>query len=246
MSDPFYNPDWWKENMAASLVRKKITARAASGTMPGDSFLIVTEGKVTEPVYFRLLLGELQLSAVKIRIQPGDASDPLRVINTAVREAQEQKRRAKKGTLRLNEPSRFDHVWAVIDTDVATRMGNWNNLSQTANAKGVKLAHSTPCFEFWLLLHVVGFTTRGDLGNGEDAKNALTHALGRDYSTNQETAKETMRSFIEKWPTAIGHAEQVRKHHWTVATPIPANPSTEVDILVRALNDAAPEHLRKL
>ena len=44
----------------------------------------------------------------------------------------------------------------------------------------------------------------------------------------------------------IGHGEQVRRHHEAAATPQPANPSTEVDRLVRAMNDSAPEHLRKV
>ena len=109
-----------------------------------------------------------------------------------------------------------------------------------------KSAHSTPCFEFWLLLHLVGFTTRADLVDGDAAKSAVKHAFGRDYSTNEETAKEAIASFLSKWPESVGYAEQVRRHHRDAATPQPANPSTEVDRLVRAMNDSAPEHLRKL
>jgi RloB-like protein len=110
----------------------------------------------------------------------------------------------------------------------------------------VKLAYSTPCFEFWLLLHLVGFTTRADLVNGDAAKSAVNDALGRDYSTNEETAKAVIPTFIAKWHEAVGHAEKVRSHHQDAATLEPANPSTEVDRLVRAMNDSAPEHLRKL
>jgi hypothetical protein len=110
----------------------------------------------------------------------------------------------------------------------------------------VTLAHSTPCFEFWLLLHLVGFTTRADLVDGEAAKSAVKHALGRDYSTNEKTAKAAIATFLAKWPESVGHAEQVRRHHRDAATPQPANPSTAVDRLVRAMNDSAPGRLRKL
>lgn len=241
-----WNPAWWREAKAASLERRRRAVAAAALAKPGDAFLIVTEGTVTEPIYFDLLLRDLQLSVVRIKVQPGDASDPRHVIRTAEREAREQVRKAKKGTLGISEPAKFDHVWAVVDTDVAVRMDSWNDVRQLAAARKVKLAHSTPCFEFWLLLHIVGYTTRTDLVDGDTAKSAVKMALGRDYSTNEEVAKEVFPIFFPQWPKAVAHAERVRRHHESAATPQPANPSTEVDRLVRAMNDSAPEHLRKL
>lgn len=243
--DCAWNPNWWLEAKAASLERKRRVVTTAALAKPGDAFLIVTEGTVTEPIYFDLLLRDLQLSVVRIKVQPGDASDPRHVIRTAEREAKAQVRKAKKGVLGINEPAKFDHVWAVVDTDVAVRNHIWNDVRQLAIAKKVALADSTPCFEFWLLLHLLGFTTRADLVNGAAAKSAVKHALGRDYSTNAETAREAIATLIAKWPESIGYAEQVRRHHRDAATPQPANPSTEVDRLVRAMNDSAPEHLRK-
>jgi hypothetical protein len=234
--DATYDPNWWREAKAASLERKRRPVAASAG----DAFLIVTEGKVTEPVYFNLLLRDLHLSTVRIKVQPGDASDPRRVIRTAERLANEQKRKHKKGVLGIDEPAKFDHVWAVVDTDVAVRNNIWNDVLQLAVAKKVMLAHSTPCFEFWLLLHIAGFTTRADLVDGDTAKSAVKHALGRDYSTNEATAKEAIATFLSKWPEAVGHAERVRHHHEEAQTPKPANPSTEVDRLVRALNDSKP------
>jgi hypothetical protein len=241
-----WNPNWWREAKAASLERRKREIAASALAQPGDSFLIVTEGTVTEPTYFDLLLLDLQLSAVRVQILPGDASDPRHVINTAEREAKAQMRRAKKGLLGINEPSKFDHVFAVVDTDVAIRNGIWNDVQQLAAGRKVKLAHSSPCFEFWLLLHISGYTTRADLINGEAAKRAVRHELGRDYSTNQKAAKEVMPSFVVNWPQAVAHAQQVRQYHIEAGTVQPANPSTEVDVLVRAMNDSAPEHLRKI
>ncbi len=244
--DCVWDSNWWLAPKAASLERKRRETAASALARRGDAFLIVTEGTVTEPVYFELLIRELQLSVVRIKVQPGDHSDPRHVIRTAVREAKEQVRKFKKGVLGINEPAKYDHVWAVVDTDVAVRMGLWNDVQQLATAGKVRLAHSTPCFEFWLLLHLVGFTTRADLVNGDAAKSAVKAALGRDYSTNEETAKKVIPAFIAKWHEAAGHAAKVRRHHHDAATPQPANPSTEVDLLVRAMNDSALEHLRKL
>jgi hypothetical protein len=241
-----YDPNWWQVPKALSLARKARQPAPAALAKPGDAFLIVTEGEVTEPVYFELLRCDLDLLVVRIKVQPGDATDPRRVILTAERLAKEQQRKAKKGLLGINEPSRFDHVWAVVDTDVAVRNHIWNDVQQLAAARKVKLAHSTPCFEFWLLLHIAGFTTRADLVDGTAAKSAIKHALGRDYSTNKETAEVAIASFLSKWPEAVGHAEKVRLYHECAQTSKPANPSTEVDRLARALNDSALEHRRKL
>lgn len=244
--DCAWDPNWWEAPKAASLERKRRAVAAAALAQPGDAFLIVTEGEVTEPVYFDLLIRELSLGVVRIKIQPGDHSDPRHVVRTAERVAKKQMKDAKKGILGTNEPAKFDHVWAVIDTDVAVRQGFWNDVEQLAAARKVTLAHSTPCFEFWLLLHIVGFTTRADLVDGATAKSAVKDELGQDYSTTEETAKEAMVKFIARWHQAVVYAEQVRNHHQAAGTQAPANPSTEVCRLVRALNDSSLLHLRKL
>ena len=139
----------------------------------------------------------------------------------------------------------YDHVWAVIDTDVAVRQGFWNDVMQLAGARGVNLAHSTPCIEFWFLLHF-GYTTRTDLVDGTTTKHAVEAKLERPYSTNEATAREAMPLFLPKWPEAVVHAEGVRRHHEQARTTLPANPSTEVDRLVRALNDASLAQYRQL
>jgi hypothetical protein len=240
------NPNWWQERKAASLERKKRAVVASALAKPGDAFLIVTEGEVTEPVYFNLLIQDLQLGVVRIKVQPGDHSDPRHVIRTAERVAKKQVRDHKKGVLGTGEPSKFDHIWAIVDTDVAVRQGFWNDVQQLAGARKVKLAHSTPCFEFWLLLHINGFTTRSDLVDGDAAKSAVKHAFGHDYSTNEDIAKKAIATLLPKWPESVGNAERVRKYHQDAGTHQPANPSTEVDQLVRALNDSASKHWQKL
>ena len=148
--------------------------------------------------------------------------------------------------LGVNEPGKLDHVWPVIDTNVAVREGFWNDVRQLAAARKVKLAHSTPCFEFWLLLHLTGFTTRSDLVDGDAAKQAVKHAFGQEYSTNEDVARKALAAFLLKWPEAVICAEQVRRHHETAGTQSPCNPSTDVDRLVRALNHSALVHLQKL
>ena len=238
-----YDPHWWKAEKAASLARKREQQSASAWAKPGDAFLIVTEGTVAEPVYFERLRRDLELSAIRIQVLPGEASDPRRVIEMASREAKAQELRAKRGLLRMDEPERFDQVWAVIDTDVAVRQGHWNDVRQLAAARKVKLAHSSPCFEFWLLLHL-RYNTH-PLVDGAAAKSALKHALGQDYAKNAATTQAAIELLIPKWPAAVANAERVSRHHQQAATPEPANPSSEVWQLATAMNDSTPEYQRK-
>jgi hypothetical protein len=240
-----YDPEWWKAPKAASIERKRRATEAAAAAKRGDTFLIVTEGTMTEPVYFEFLKGDLQLYAVHVVVISGRASDPRHVINTAADKIKEHERRRRKDKLAVTEPQKFDHVWAVIDTDVAVRNGIWSNVKQLAASKKVSLAHSTPCFEYGLLLHLQD-TTRGDLVDGTAAKHVVKAELGREYSTNEKTARDAMPLFMPHWPAAVKRAERVRQYHAEAATPDPANPSTDVDRLVSALNDSAPEHAKKI
>jgi hypothetical protein len=241
-----WDKDWWRERKASSLERKRRAEAKSAVDRRGDSFLIVTEGTVTEPIYFSLLINELQLSTVKIKVMPGVHSDPRHVIRTAYAESQLQMRRAKSDSLGIDEPLKFDHVWAVIDTDVAVRQTFWNDVQQLAKARKITLAHSTPCFEYWLLMHIVEFTTRTDLVDGNAAKNAVIDALGQDYSTKEDTARAALTAILPKWPKAVAFAERVRRHHLEAQTPPPANPSTEVDLLVRALSASGRAHQQKV
>jgi alcohol dehydrogenase class IV len=240
--DWVWDKDWWRERKASSLERKRRAEAESAIDRRGDSFLIVTEGTVTEPIYFSLLICELQLSTVKIKVMPGVHSDPRHVIRTAYAESQLQMRRAKTDSLAIDEPAKFDHVWAVIDTDVAVRQNFWNEVQQLAKARRISLAHSTPCFEYWLLMHIVEFTTRTDLVDGDAAKSAVKHALGHGYSTKEETAKAALAAILPNWPKAVAFAERVRRHHLDAQTTPPANPSTEVDLLVRALSASGRAH----
>ncbi len=201
---------------------------------------------MTEPLYFKLLRNDLKLSTVTVAIHPGDHSDPRHVVATADRMMKDRARRARKGQLGMGEPAKYDHVWAVVDTDVAVRQGFWNDVVQLAAARKVKLSHSNPCFEFWLLLHLVGATTRHDLIDGDAAKAAVKKHLGREYSTNEAVAKKAMPVFVAKWVDAVKAAEAVRRDHESAGTASPANPSTEVDRLVCVMNDAAQVTHRKL
>lgn len=236
---------WWANQQPLGRPAAKPVLRTAYAK-PGDSILIVTEGTVTEQVYFKLVRNDLKLATVTVAIHPGDASDPRHVVRTAERLVKDLARRARKGLLGMGEPAKYDHVYAVVDTDVAIRQGFWNDVTQLASARKVTLSPSTPCFETWLLFHLLGATTRSDLPDGTAAKAAVEEALGQPYSTNETVAKKVMPIFIPKWPDAVKAAETVRKAHASAGTVLPANPSTEVDRLICVMNDSAQPAHRKI
>lgn len=245
MSNDSYNSEWWKDAKSQSLKRRAEQRSQDALAKLGDKFLIVTEGTITEPVYFKQLRESLSLKAVDVNVLPGPTSDPARVIKEAdliVRNLAKRSGNAKR--FANNEIARYDHVWAVVDTDVSIRNGSWEDVKKLAAEKNVKLAHSSPCVEFWLRLHF-GYTT-SSLLNGKIAKKEVERVLGQSYSTNKAEAKKAIALFLNKWPDAVRHAEKVRAHHQSAGTQLPANPSTEVDRLVRALNDAATKGYRKL
>ena len=236
---------WWQQAKAQSLERKTRAKSAAAQALaqPGDSFLIVTEGLVTERVYFELLKTDLKLGRAEVHVKPGDASDPKRVIETAARIARERRKKGGQRKLRFDQSNSFDHVWAIIDTDHATNQGIWKEVEGLARKLKVNLAHSTPCFEFWLLLHS-SYSTK-PYQSGDDAKQAVAGLLNSNYSTNRAIAEKAIARLIPEWPMAAERAERVRSHHDVAQTALPANPSTEVAKLVRALNDSLHEHQRR-
>ena len=91
--DCAWNPNWWLEAKAASLERKRLAVAATALAKPGDAFLIVTEGTVTEPIYFDLLLRDLQLSVVRVKVQPGTL--PILGMSSEPRSARRKSRCAK-------------------------------------------------------------------------------------------------------------------------------------------------------
>ena len=72
----------------------------------------------------------------------------------------------------------------------------WNEVQKIASDRGVAFGLSIPCFEFWLLLHIAGFTTRLGFVDGSAAKRAVRNALRRDPSTRATEAKEVISSKI--------------------------------------------------
>lgn len=128
-------------------LRSDVSRRKASRS-PYEKVLIVCEGEKTEPVYFSELIDHYEINSANIRITGNCGSDPLSVVNHALKLYQEEK---VKG-------DNFDHVYCVFDQDSYNLPPNkyQQALDKIAGAKPKDTFFaitSVPCFEYWLLLH---------------------------------------------------------------------------------------------
>jgi len=124
--------------------RKGLTPRKSQKRDARTFFVIATEGYATEKKYFNGLETKAN-PKVKIEVleKESTASSPEDVLNALNAYAKEY--------VLIEE----DELWVVIDRD------SWSakmikNIAQACHQKpGYFFALSNPCFEFWLLLHVV-------------------------------------------------------------------------------------------
>lgn len=111
---------------------------------PRARFLIVCEGKVTEPLYFKEI-GRIERGIVELEIVPGGV--PKAVVERAVQMKKESEREAKR---RRDQNLRYDCVWCVFDVDNHPLVPE---AKEQAQANAIDVAISNPCFELWFLLH---------------------------------------------------------------------------------------------
>lgn len=126
--------------------RARRPARRAATRSPRRRLLLVCEGRVTEPEYFRGFERWVRNSTVEVVI-PDDHGVPLTLVEHAHRCNREASQRAAR---ERDSYLSYDEVWCVFDVDEHPRL---NEAVQLAQARGIQVAISNPCFELWLLLH---------------------------------------------------------------------------------------------
>jgi len=209
---------------------------------PAKAILIVTEGEVTEPTYFEVLRRKLSLPTMEIAILPKGCGDPRRLAEHAVEAAGRRRADAKSERLSFSKAAKFDELWIVFDTDIPVQHGRFADGMAFAESRGVKAAHSSPCFEYWLLLHKA-YTT-APMPKCADVIPRLSEALGTKYEKDAEVSRALIPPLLDGIALARESAEKVRSHHAAAGTVEPANPSTEVDRLIDVL-DPPPKEPKK-
>jgi RloB-like protein len=173
-------------------------------------FLIVCEGKKTEPNYFRSF--RVPQNVAEIDVQ-GFGYNPSKLVD-----------RAKE----LTEQEEYDQVWCVFDRDSWTPQ-DFNNAIESAANQGFMVAYSNEAFELWYVLHFE-FLNSGI--PRDDYPQKLNLLLGRKYKKNSETIYDEL---FDKQTIAIRNAINLLKQY-DPHIPSKDNPCTTVHLLVHELN----------
>jgi hypothetical protein len=187
---------------------------------PKPRFLIICEGTVTEPCYFRDVR-HVERSLIELQIEP--RATPKGIVERAVELKKQADHDAER---RADDNLKYDEVWCVFDVDEHSLIPA---AKDQANANGIHLAVSNPCFELWALLHFQDQSAHID----RDKVQHLCRRHMRNYE--KEVDYETLRP---KYSDALRRAEDLERWHESRGT-VGANPSTTVYKLVALIKAKA-------
>jgi len=208
--------------------------RSAPKRVSSDVFLIVTEGKVTEPEYFKALCAALNMSKVDVEVcQSEFGTDPLNIVAYADKLKKDRFRQAKKSGMVVA----YDQVWVVFDQEGPENGRNWQGGLDSARDRGFRVVFSNPSFEFWLLLHHE-YTTALFANSGA----VETRLKSKDSGYGKHAGQtDFAKTYLPETAKAITNARRVRADHAQTET---RNPYTDADELVIHLSLAVREHNR--
>lgn len=150
-------------------------------------------------------------------MQEGTGNNPVRLVKTALKTLQRQKRKGVD----------FDYVWIVCDGE---EHPEFPDIVRHPPDKKVKIAYTNPCIEFWLYLHF-HYSDNGTDAAG--ARSLLERCEGMEsYTKAQPDIYARCRDRTE---AAIENAEKLREYHRIQEEEAWENPSTTMDLLIKQL-----------
>lgn len=195
-------------------------------------FLIVCEGKKTEPFYFKALVKNCISTVREVTIE-GKGMATIALV---------EKTKEIKEDLERRNAMLFDRVWVVFDKD---DFEDFNDAIALARRYGFKSAWTNEAFELWYILHFQYL----DTGISRDAYlEKLGDAFRKSMNDDKfryEKGNPEIYHLLQRYgreDLAKRYAERLRKTHRgnDYAT---HKPCTMVDILVKELEE--PEKLLK-
>jgi hypothetical protein len=191
-------------------------------------FLIVCEDTKSAIAYFKALKKHLNLAATSVIVaHSGGRTQPIQVVEEAVARKKEAAS-PRSGT----EP--FDHVWCVVDGDYRDKIP-----SARAKAKtyGIKLAISTMCFEYWVLLHFE------ECDKPTLDCDGVIHNLKSRHLPDYEKGDCDFRLIVEGVDIASQRAERLRKPGIERGDlPEEQNPCSEVYKLINSILETSDKN----
>lgn len=199
--------------------------RKAESRQPRATVWIICEGLRTEPNYFQGLLRSLGMNPELARVVPSQyGSDPLSVVRYAE-------------DLLKDDPG-VDHIWSVFDRD---RHSTFDAAQERFRAKRgravhrLRVASSTPCFEFWLLLHLCDATSPFRAADGGSECEEVQKAIRREINGYEKSAPDVFEQFRAGLNDAIGRARRLAADNELTGSRNPATTVHELVLDMRAL-----------
>ncbi len=183
--------------------------------------LIVCEDNKSAPSYFKALKRYFNLSATSVQVEgSGGSTQPIQVVRKAIMLMESARSQASS-----TEP--YSQVWCVIDGDYGSKIVN---ARESASKRGVKLAVSTKCFEYWLLLHYEEYD-RASMDC-----DSVVSVLRRKRIPNYEKGVYDFREMVKRVEDAVARAEKLRLPGiMRNELPEDQNPCSEVYLLINAV-----------
>ena len=191
---------------------KRLSKRRPYTRSLRQKFLIVCEGKRTEPNYFTSFRVRKD---VKVQVI-GEGYNTLSLVERAIE---------------LEREGKYDQAWVVFDRDDFPAQ-HFNEAISLAERNGIGVAYSNQAFEIWYLLH---FNYHDVATSRRLYKQMLTKRLGFEYQKNDPDMYTHLQM---KQADAIRNAKKLLQTY-TSPKPERDNPSTTVHRLVEALNKFA-------
>lgn len=212
-----------RKNNSINSRRKSFSAnsRPERGTKDGEKFLIVTEGQKTEVNYLTDFAREYNIRSRVHILKRGSASDPTSVFNAAEKENGKQKN--DDGSPESGHG--YAKIFCVFDRDSHDDK-NFKEAQQKMKGKKFIKILSTPCIEYWFLLHFE--YSRKAYEKSIDCKNELKKHI-KGYTENMTGLCSGLQKNLSK---AKKNAITAMKDAKATANP---NPSTEVHLLIEEL-----------
>ena len=200
-------------------------------------FLIVCEGKKTEPNYFKALIDECksQNNGAKIDKQRTIVSIVAKIGAGAVGTGNlVNKAKKLKDEYKRKQQIHFDRVWLVFDKD---EFPDFNKAIEDAKKEKMNCAWSNGAFELWFLLHF----QNGFEGKCKDYVNKIESILKKklkktdfSYEKNDKDFYQILQEHGDE-EQAIKRARKLRENMGKKKNYATHNPRTEVDLLVDEL-----------
>ena len=192
---------------------------------------IFTEGKETEPNYFKSkkkeIEAEIRRKNIRIEIK-GIGYNTLSLVDFALEFIEREK-------IKIDDSKNSDECWVVFDKDDFEQ--HFDNAINKAEANNLRVAYSNECFEVWYLLHFSFFQSAISRNFYEekltDNLRKFTNNKKIEYRKNSEDIYSIIKN---KEKDAIRNAKKLLGSYKNEKSFSKKNPSTTVYLLVENLN----------